>query len=90
VKALAYFPKGWTGLRGCLVSGLSRPIKRTLHSTHTEGKTERHIIIDASMIRQMKLLEVPDCLIDVTPEPRELPERFRGLVGGDLREGEDE
>jgi hypothetical protein len=69
---------------------VSTPIKRTLHSPHTEERIERRIIIDAAMIRQIKILEVPDELIDVTPEPCELPERFKGLVCEGLREGKEE
>jgi hypothetical protein len=53
VKAVASLPNASTGLRGCLVSGVSTPIKRTLHSTHTEEKTEQRVIIDAATIRQM-------------------------------------
>jgi hypothetical protein len=67
---------------------VSTPIKQTLHSTHTEERTERRVIIDATMICQLMTLAVPQELLDVTPEPCELPERFRRL---DLvEEGEDE
>jgi hypothetical protein len=90
MKTLASLPNGGTGLRGCLASGVSMPIKRTLHSTHTEEKTEGRIIIDAAIIRQLKILEVPQELIDATPEPRELPQRFRGLVGEGMGDGEEQ
>ena len=33
--------------------------KRTLHSTHTGERTERRIIIDATMLGYMKLLGTP-------------------------------
>jgi hypothetical protein len=35
------------------------------------------------MLRQMRILAVPDELIDVTPETPELPETFRGMVASD-------
>ena len=89
-KALASLPSGGTGLRRCLVSGVSTPIKRTLHSTHTDERTTWRIVIDAAVIRQMKLLEVPREMLNVTPELRELPKRFRRLVPEGLREGVEE
>jgi len=66
-----------------LVSGVSTPIKRMLHSTHTEERTERRVIIDEAMIRLLAILAGPQELIDVTPETPELPERFRGTVASD-------
>lgn len=62
--------------------------KVVLHAETKSESTERRIIIDAAMLRQMQLLAVPDELLDVTPEPRELPERFRGL--GLVEVGEEE
>jgi hypothetical protein len=54
-----------------------------LHAETKSDSTERRVIIDAAMLRQLHLLATPPDLIDVTPETRELPERFRGMVALD-------
>jgi len=57
--------------------------KVVLHAETKTESTERRIIIDTAMLRQLHILAVPDEQLNVTPETPELPERFRGMVASD-------
>jgi hypothetical protein len=66
--------------------------KVVLHAETKSESTERRVSIDLTLIRQMKLLEVPAHLIDVSPEPVEVepPARFIRLAALPVGAGQEE